>query len=82
MCFFFTIRQVFYPRRHTPWKSQSISEEGRFVLRKLSISQDSVILYFGFISPSLSITSLLVTRVVRANHLYAGANFSNIYWVF
>ena len=51
--------------------------EGEFILRKLLISQDSVVLYFGFISPSLSITSLLVIGVVWANHLYAGVDFSN-----
>ena len=30
-----TIRQPFYPRRQTPWESQSNSGEGEFVLRKL-----------------------------------------------
>ena len=28
------IRQPFYPRRHTPWESQSTGGEGEFVLRK------------------------------------------------
>ena len=30
-----TICQPFYPRRDTPWESQSTSGEGEFVLRKL-----------------------------------------------
>ena len=30
-----TIRQPFYPKRHTPWESQSIRGEGEFVLSKL-----------------------------------------------
>ena len=30
-----TTRQPFYPRRQTPWESQSINGEGEFVLKKL-----------------------------------------------
>ena len=30
-----TIQQPFYLRRHMPWESQSTSEEGEFVFRKL-----------------------------------------------
>ena len=67
--------------RHTSWECQSTSGEDEFVLTKLCISQDSVVLYFGFIYPSLFITSLLVFCVVRANHLYAGANFSKTFYI-
>ena len=77
----YTIRQLFYPGRQTPWGSQSTNGEGEFVLRKLLISQYSVVLYFGFISLSLFITSLLVIGVIQANHLYAGANFSNNWYM-
>ena len=76
-----TIRQLFYPGRQTPWESQSTNGEGEFVLRKLLISQYSVVLYLGFISLSLFITSLLVIGVIRANHLYGGANFSNNWYM-
>ena len=76
-----TIRQPFYPGRQTSWESQSTNGEGEFVLRKLLISQYSVVLYFGFISLSLFITSLLVIGVIRANHFYAGANFSNNWYM-
>ena len=41
--FLLTIRQLFYPGRHTLWKFQSTTKEGEFVLRKFSISQDLVI---------------------------------------
>ena len=53
-----TIQQSFYPRRQMPWESQGTSGEGEFFLRKLWISQDSVVFYCGFISPSLSTTSV------------------------
>ena len=73
--FLSTIQQLFYPRRQTPWESQGTSGEGKFVLRKLWISQDSVVFYCGFISPSLSTTSIFF-GFVRVDHLYAkGASF-------
>ena len=33
--FLSTIRHPFYPRRQTPWESQSTNGEGEFVSRKL-----------------------------------------------
>ena len=52
-----TIRPSFYPRRQMHWKCQSTSGENEFDLRKLWLSQNTVVLYFGF-SPSLSIFSI------------------------
>ena len=75
------IVRTHYPGRQMPWESQSTNGEGKFVLKKLLISQYSVVLYFCFISLSLFITSLLVICVIGANHLYAGANFSNNWYM-
>ena len=70
--FLSTIQQPFCHRRHTPWESQGTSGEGEFFLRKLWISQDSVVFYCGFISPSLSTTSVFFFfGFVRVDYLYA-----------